>query len=162
MAGPVGWCSPDNHTCNFMSHPFVETVCGNQAPSKSQRIGERGFRARCFRPRVEHPRCDRGVFRPRWNQSPADQRQFSDWFLWILANDRDRLGRGDVVTGTPVVFTRDAVEILFDNLLSPRKSVASIQKIPLAIPLGHPLCVRTLLPCPSCGTTDLTDNLGHN
>ena len=21
MAGPVGWCSPDNHTCNFMSHP---------------------------------------------------------------------------------------------------------------------------------------------
>jgi sulfopyruvate decarboxylase subunit beta len=26
MAGPVEWCSPDNHTCSFVSRPFVETI----------------------------------------------------------------------------------------------------------------------------------------
>ena len=30
MAGPVGWYSPDNHTCNFMSHPLVKSVRRNR------------------------------------------------------------------------------------------------------------------------------------
>jgi hypothetical protein len=38
--------------------------------------------------------------------------------------DWDRLGGGDVVTGTPFFFSRDAGEVLFNKLFSPRKSIA--------------------------------------
>ena len=48
-----------------------------------------------------------------------------DGFLRMLADDRDRLGRGDVVTRAPVFFPGDAVEVFLDKLLSPRQSVAS-------------------------------------
>jgi hypothetical protein len=37
-----------------------------------------------------------------------------------LADDRDILGRGDVVSGIPVIFHRGGVEILFNNLFPPR------------------------------------------
>jgi len=32
MAGPVEWCSPDNHTCSFMSRPVVELAGGHAQP----------------------------------------------------------------------------------------------------------------------------------
>src|SRR5450759_3274693 len=41
------WCSPDNHTCDFMSHPFIKAVGGYQAPpilegfAESRFIGDR-------------------------------------------------------------------------------------------------------------------------
>ena len=46
-------------------------------------------------------------------------RHFADRFLRILANNRDILGRGDVVSGTPVMLHRDGVEIRFDDLFPP-------------------------------------------
>ena len=66
------------------------------------------------------------IFRPRWNQSPAHQRQFPDGLLGVLPNNRDRLGRRDVVPGTPVLLSSgDGGEILLDKLLPPRKSIAA-------------------------------------
>jgi hypothetical protein len=38
------------------------------------------------------------------DESPADQRQFTDGFLGILTDDGDRLGRSDVEAGSPVFF----------------------------------------------------------
>lgn len=46
-------------------------------------------------------------------------RQFTDGFFRILADDRDRLRRGDVVPGTPISLTRDGIEVLLNDLLSP-------------------------------------------
>ena len=43
----------------------------------------------------------------------------------MLANDRDRLSRGDVVSGNPILFIRGAVEIFFNDLLSAGEAVAS-------------------------------------
>jgi hypothetical protein len=43
-----------------------------------------------------------------------------DWFLGILTDDGNGLGRGDVVPGSPVRFVGTAVEIFLDDLLSPR------------------------------------------
>ena len=40
----------------------------------------------------------------------------------MLADHGDGLGRGDVVAGAPVFFTRDAIEVLLDDLLPPRQS----------------------------------------
>jgi hypothetical protein len=31
MAGPVEWCSPDNHTCSFVSQLLVESVRRDEA-----------------------------------------------------------------------------------------------------------------------------------
>lgn len=39
MAGPVEWCSPDNHTCSFMSHPVIELAGGNGSKARSRRRG---------------------------------------------------------------------------------------------------------------------------
>ena len=43
----------------------------------------------------------------------------------MLADDRNRLGRSHVVSRAPVFLTRDAVEVLFDDLLAPGESVTS-------------------------------------
>jgi len=42
----------------------------------------------------------------------------------MLANNRNRLSRGDVVAGIPVVFA-GSIEVIFDNFLPPRNSVPS-------------------------------------
>jgi len=39
------WCSPDNHTCDFMSRPLVEPVSGNQTAAALERLPERGLGA---------------------------------------------------------------------------------------------------------------------
>ena len=46
------------------------------------------------------------------------------WLLGMLSDNRDRLGRGDVVVWTPVLFSR-GIEVLFDDLLASRESVSS-------------------------------------
>jgi hypothetical protein len=125
MAGPVGWCSPDNHACNFMSHPLVKSVRRDQAPTRFQRISECRLRCRRFRSCVNHLCGDQLVFCPRRNEPPLHQRQFPSRFLRILPDDRDGLSRSNVVAWSPVVFAGDAVEILFDHLLSARQSVAT-------------------------------------
>jgi hypothetical protein len=45
----------------------------------------------------------------------------------MLANDRDRLSRGDVVTGIPILFA-GSIEVLFDDLLPPRRPVPSAHR----------------------------------
>jgi hypothetical protein len=45
-----------------------------------------------------------------------------------LADDRDVLGRGDVVSRIPVTFDPGGVEILFNYLLPPRQTIASAHK----------------------------------
>jgi hypothetical protein len=128
MAGPVGWCSPDNHTCNFMSHPFVEAICRDEASTRFHRITKRMCCRRCFRSCVNHSRSARRVFRPCRNESPAHERQFTARFLRILPNDRHRLRRGNIVAGIPVRLIRDRIEILLNQLFSMRKSIATAHK----------------------------------
>ncbi len=73
MAGPVGWCSPDNHTCDFMSRPFVESVGGNQAAPPLQNVAERWLLSGCFRPSVDHASANGRILRPRRDQPPAHE-----------------------------------------------------------------------------------------
>ena len=51
------------------------------------------------------------------------QRQFPAGFLRVLPDDGNRLSRRDVVSGTPVLFARDTVEVLLNDLLSSRQSI---------------------------------------
>ncbi len=106
------------------SLPLVKSVCWDQAPARLQRIAERGLRPRGFRSCVNHPGSAGRVFRPRWNQSPTEQRQFPNRFLRILANDRNRLSGGNVVARIPVFLARRTGKMLLNNLLSPGKSIA--------------------------------------
>jgi hypothetical protein len=52
-------------------------------------------------------------------------RQFTARFLRILPDDGNRLSGSNVIARSPVVFARDAVQILFDNLFPPRQSIAT-------------------------------------
>ncbi len=125
MAGPVWWCSPDNHTCNFMSHPFVEAICRNEASSRFHCITKCRRRRRCFRSCVNHSRSAGHVLSPRRNETPANVRNFPHGFLWVLPDDWHTLRRCDVVARTPVCFTGHTIEVLLDDLLPSRQSVAS-------------------------------------
>jgi len=86
------------------SHPLVKAVCRNQAPAGFQCIPERGLRGRRFRPCVDHLGSTGRVLRPRWNESPAHQRQFPDRLLGTLADHRDGLCWRDVVSRNPILF----------------------------------------------------------
>src|ERR1700733_4524833 len=61
----------------------------------------------------------------------------------MLADDGDRLCGGDVEAGSPVFFSRDAVEVLFNDLLSPRESISAAHKEIMAdrIPVGVPSAI---------------------
>src|SRR5260221_104445 len=89
-----------------------------------QRITERGLLTGGLRSGVDHAGGTGRGPRPRWNQSPANQRQVAHGFLWVLTNNGNGLRRCDVVAWTPVFLARDAIEVLFQNLLSPRQSIA--------------------------------------
>ena len=45
----------------------------------------------------------------------------------MLANNRNRLSRGDVISGIPILFA-GSIEVLFNNLLPPRSSVPSAHR----------------------------------
>jgi len=45
----------------------------------------------------------------------------------MLANNRNRLSRGDVIPGIPVLFA-GSIEVLFNDLLPPRSSVPSAHR----------------------------------
>ena len=126
MAGPVEWCSPDNHTCNFMSHPLVEPVCGDQTPATSQRIPQ-GFVAAVSDLALIIWAATDGSFahdgiKP---QRIKDNSRGSFRFCRMIG---DRLRGGNVVAGIPVWFIGDGVEIFLDNLLSPRKPIAAAHR----------------------------------
>jgi hypothetical protein len=42
----------------------------------------------------------------------------------VLADDRDRLSGSNIVTRSPVFLSRDNIEVLFENLFSPRQTIA--------------------------------------
>jgi hypothetical protein len=98
-------------------------ICTYQAPARFQRIAERRLCACRFRSGVNHLGCAGRVFCPRRNETPAHQRQFTDWFFRVMANDRDWLGGSNVVSRRPVIVPCRAVEVFLDDLLSPRQSV---------------------------------------
>jgi hypothetical protein len=99
--------------------PLVERVGGNQAPATFQCISERRLHACSFGSCIDHLSHNRRVFSPRWNESPENKRHFPDRLLRILTDDRDTPGRGDVISGIPVMFHPGGVEILFNNLFPP-------------------------------------------
>src|SRR5271157_1734589 len=65
------WCSPDNHTCDFMSHPLKEPVGRKQAPTANEGIPERGFVGDRLRAGIDGLKSDTGVGGPGRNQAPA-------------------------------------------------------------------------------------------
>src|ERR1019366_7397208 len=56
-------------------------------------------------------------------QRTSDNSRTGFFGFWRMTGDR--LGGGDVEARTPVWFVGHAIEVLFNDLLSPRKSVAS-------------------------------------
>ena len=57
--------------------------------------------------------------------APSHQRQLSDGFLRVLANNGDGLGGRNIEAGIPFwVVGNGSVEVLFSDLLSPGKSEA--------------------------------------
>src|SRR5215469_64291 len=66
------------------------------------------------------------------NQAPAHRRNLPDWFLRMLADDRDWLGRGNVVARTPIGIPRGSVEILLYKLLPSRQSVRTAHRAIMA------------------------------
>ena len=60
-----------------------------------------------------------------WNETPPHGGNLTNWFLRMLGVDRGELGRRDIDPRSPILFPRCAVKVLLDNLLSPRKSVAT-------------------------------------
>jgi hypothetical protein len=97
MTGPVERCSPDNHTCSFVSRPLVKCVCWYQASSQLQRIAKRGLSRSCFRLCVNRAGRNRGVFRPMRNETPFHQRNLSNMLFRMLTDHRNELGwRNDI------------------------------------------------------------------
>ena len=124
MAGPVEWCSPDNHTCNFMSHPLIKSICWNETALRFKRLPERGSCGHRLRPPIDGLVSNGRIFGPRRNESPSHHRELPGGLVGILADCQNRLRGGDVVAGTPLVLVGDCAEILLDKLLSPRQSVS--------------------------------------
>jgi hypothetical protein len=52
--------------------PLLKPICWDEAPASFQRVTKRGLHACRLRSCVDHLGSDRRVFRPRWNESPAD------------------------------------------------------------------------------------------
>ena len=67
------------------------------------------------------------------------KREIAAWFLWMLADDRHGLGRRDVVAMIPVLFTRDADEVLLNDLFPSRKPVATTHTISFSCPVERQL-----------------------
>ena len=119
------WCSPDNHTCSFVSRPFVKRIGRHQAAPVFHRVTECGQRYCGFRSRVDHARSARSIFRPRRNQSPSHLRELSRGLSGILSDNRNRLGRSDIVPRYPVLGIGDRVEVFRYDLLPARESIAA-------------------------------------
>ena len=110
------------------AHPLVKFVRRNQAPAGLHGIAERWRCCRCFRPRVDHPRRAGRVFDHEGMSPPhiSDSFRMGSFGFWRIT------GTGCVGAMSyrriPVWFVGNAVEIFLDNLLSPRKSVATAHR----------------------------------
>jgi hypothetical protein len=101
MAGPVEWCSPDNHTCSFMSRPLVERVRWNHTTSQAKCVTERRLIGGSLRHSVDGFRRDRAVFGPGRDQAPANQIKRSPRRSTFLPDDWNHLRGRDVPAGRP-------------------------------------------------------------
>ena len=108
----------------FPVPPFIETVCGDQAPAEFQRITKCGLGACRFRPCVDHLAGDRRVLRPRGNESPPHQRQFPDGFSSDSGGSPGQAVWAQCCIGESTPLPRTPVEVLLDDLFSPRKPIA--------------------------------------
>src|ERR1700686_3489499 len=101
MAGPVKWCSPDNHTCSFVSRPFVKAVRKNKTPMPLERVAEGWFLRGGFTHRVDGFQTKRLIFCPVWNETPTHEAEDTSWLRRMLAYGGNLLGRGDVPAWLP-------------------------------------------------------------
>src|SRR5271165_10917 len=124
MAGPVGWCSPDNHTCDFMSRPLEKAISRKQAPTAREGIAEGGLTRDRLRARIDRLEADTGVAGPGRYQAPASQRKVPLRCRWILANNSDGLRRSDVVARLPIDLVV-GVEVFCDQLLASGQTIAA-------------------------------------
>jgi hypothetical protein len=102
MAGPVEWCSPDNHTCSFVSRPLIKAVCGNQAAASFYGITESRLLRSSLRHPIDGPESDGCVFRPIGDQSPTDQAKSALRLFPLLTDNGDLLTWGNVPAWGPV------------------------------------------------------------
>ena len=108
-----------------VSHPLVKPVRGNQAPARLSGSRNAGFvlavseRAFIILAAADGSCAHEGINPHRISD------KLPDWFLRMLADHRDRLGRGDVVPRRPVVIPMGSIEVFLDKLLPPRQSVSS-------------------------------------
>jgi len=87
LLGPVGHL-----------RPFVESRRRDQASRGSVRVSESRLGCDRLSPGVNHPTTDRNVLRPERDETPAQLRELA-LALFVQSNDRDLLGRRDVVAG---------------------------------------------------------------
>ena len=62
---------------------------------------------------------------PTMESNPTSSGKSDDRLLGMLADNRNGLGRGDVVARSPIVLPSGSVEVFLDDLLPPRESVSS-------------------------------------
>ena len=106
------------------SPPFEKPVGRKQAPTAHEGIPECGLIRDRLRAGIDCLESDTGVRGPGRNQAPASQREVPLRLGWILANDSDRLRRGDVVARLPIDLVL-GLEVFLDQLLASGQTIAA-------------------------------------
>src|SRR6266496_1282203 len=101
MAGPVEWCSPDNHTCSFMSQPFVKPVRKNQAPTPPNCVTKGGLLRCGLGHGVDRLQTDGRLLGPVGNETPTHKAKDALGLRSVLADGRNLLRRSDVPAWCP-------------------------------------------------------------
>src|SRR5258708_4591737 len=117
MAGPVEWCSPDNHTCSFVSRPLVEPVRRDQATAMFHGITKSGLVGSSLRHRVDGLESNGRVFGPVGNQSPTEQRKAPLRLFPVLTDNGNLLCGRNIPAWCPGKFSVDAKVVAKVTLL---------------------------------------------
>jgi hypothetical protein len=144
-----------------VSLPLIERISGNQATPILQGITEGWLGGGCLRSGVDHLRRTGRILRPTRNQTPTHRRNLPDWFLWVLPDNRNLLGRRDIVARTPIVIPRGSLEVLLDDLLPPRQSVASAHLKIMACPRKRSVRYFTTVPLLDAKLSRVRTQHGH-
>src|SRR5580692_11780986 len=99
MAGPVEWCSPDNHTCSFVSRPFVEPARRNETAAPLDGVAESRFLRCGLRHRIDGSQANGLIFGPVRNQTPSHEGENACWFGRVLADGCELLSGSNVPAG---------------------------------------------------------------
>ena len=132
MAGPVGWCSPDNHTCDFMSHPFIKSISRMNTAPLLKGFGEGWLVQYGLGARVEWALAGGEVLRPTRYQSPAGKREIAA--SRPLTDDANRLRGRNVISWLPLSLTL-GLKVILDHLLAARETITATHRTEiLALP----------------------------